>query len=99
MPHILVTGASGFLGGRTAAHFAGVPNFSVRATSRSSKKAGALTQLGCEFVAGDLTDAHFVSNLVEGIDTIVHCAASVSYPPLTLPTILLVSLAARERRM
>ncbi|MFZ9572429.1 MAG: NAD-dependent epimerase/dehydratase family protein [Bacteroidia bacterium] len=75
MPHILVTGASGFLGGRTAAHFAGVPNFSVRATSRSSKKAGALTQLGCEFVAGDLTDAHFVSNLVEGIDIIVHCAA------------------------
>ncbi|MFN5596861.1 MAG: NAD-dependent epimerase/dehydratase family protein, partial [Bacteroidota bacterium] len=75
MPHLLVTGASGFLGGRTAAHFAGVPDFLVRATSRSTKKAGVLTQLGCEFVPGDLTDANFVSTLVAGIDIIVHCAA------------------------
>jgi nucleoside-diphosphate-sugar epimerase len=75
MPHLLVTGASGFLGGRTAAHFAGVPDFLVRATSRSTKKAGVLTQLGCEFGPGDLTDANFVSTLVAGIDIIVHCAA------------------------
>lgn len=75
MPQLLITGASGFLGGRTAAHFARLPQYSVRATSRSTKKEANLTQLGCEFVPGDLTDATFVSQLVAGMDTIVHCAA------------------------
>lgn len=75
MPQLLITGASGFLGGRTAAHFARLPQYSVRATSRSTKKEANLTQLGCEFVPGDLTDATFVSQLVAGTDTIVHCAA------------------------
>lgn len=75
MPQLLITGASGFLGGRTAAHFARLPQYSVRATSRSTKKEANLTQLGCEFVPGDLTDATFVSQLVVGMDTIVHCAA------------------------
>lgn len=75
MPQLLITGASGFLGGRTAAHFAKLPQYSVRATSRSTKKEANLTQLGCEFVPGDLTDPAFVTQLVEGMDTIVHCAA------------------------
>jgi len=75
MPQLLITGASGFLGGRTAAHFAQMSQFAVRATSRSTKKADTLTQQGCDFVPGDLTDAAFVSRLVEGVDTIVHCAA------------------------
>jgi 2-alkyl-3-oxoalkanoate reductase len=75
MPKVLITGASGFLGGRTAAHFADLDDFSVRATSRSTKKANALNQRGCEFHAGDLLDESFVKSLVNGIDTIVHCAA------------------------
>ena len=75
MPNILITGASGFLGGRTASYFAQMPQFKVRATSRSNKKADALTDLGCDFMQGDLIDSKFVAKLVEGIDIVVHCAA------------------------
>ena len=82
MPQLLITGASGFLGGRTAAHFASLPDFTVRATSRSTKKAEALTELGCVFVPGDLTNASFVQQLLDGVDIVVHCAAlSSPYGP------------------
>ena len=78
MPNILITGASGFLGGRTASYFAQIQQFEVRATSRSNKKADALTELGCDFMQGDLIDSKFVAELVEGIDIVVHCAALTS---------------------
>jgi nucleoside-diphosphate-sugar epimerase len=52
-----------------------MPQFKVRATSRSNKKAVALTDLGCDFMQGDLIDSKFVAKLVEGIDIVVHCAA------------------------
>ena len=75
MKLILITGASGFLGGRAAAHFALLPGYRVRATSRSSKKTEQLESLGCEYLAGDLTDAEFTKRLIKGVNIVIHCAA------------------------
>ena len=78
-PHgpCLVTGASGFIGGRLAARLArsGRP---VRCLARPSSDVAALRALDIEVVHGDLTDAPSLRAAVEGCSAVVHCAALVS---------------------
>lgn len=73
---IVVTGAAGFLGGRTAKFLAGeASGYQVLATSRRSTRKDELERHGCTFVAGDLEDLRFCRQLAAGTTTIVHCAA------------------------
>lgn len=84
---IVITGASGFLGGRTAAFFAEEmnSNFDVIATSRRSEKKKKLENLGCTFIPGDLCSADFCDQLTSQADIVVHCAAlSSPYGPKQL---------------
>jgi nucleoside-diphosphate-sugar epimerase len=68
---VLITGASGFLGGAMATSFASRPGYQVVATSRRPADLGdALT-----YVCGDLCDAEFCDAVTRGIKYIVHCAA------------------------
>ena len=66
---ILVTGATGNVGGRVAAqlHAAGVP---VRALARDPEKARAVLPGGVEAVRGDLTEPSGLDAALDGVDTV-----------------------------
>lgn len=73
---IIVTGAAGFLGGRTAKYLSGLfPEATILATSRRAHRATELEDAGVTFVAGDLCDPAFCMQLTRDADAIVHCAA------------------------
>jgi nucleoside-diphosphate-sugar epimerase len=73
---ILITGTSGFLGGRLSKHLkTSFPDIEIVCTSRSDQKKDDLINHGCTFVQGDLNDPAFTNDLLTGVDAIVHCAA------------------------
>src|SRR3990167_10148601 len=73
---ILVTGASGFIGGRFA-RFALEQGLQVRINGRRAEAVAHLVARGAEFVQGDLADAELVQRLCQGVDAVVHCAGAV----------------------
>ena len=73
---ILVTGASGFIGGRFA-RFALEQGLQVRVNGRRSEGVEHLVRRGAQFVQGDLLDADLAKRLCIGIDAVVHCAGAV----------------------
>jgi nucleoside-diphosphate-sugar epimerase len=73
---ILVTGASGFIGGRFA-RFALEQGFSVRVNGRRAEGVAHLVKHGAEFVQGDLLDPDLVRELCSDVEAVVHCAGSV----------------------
>jgi nucleoside-diphosphate-sugar epimerase len=73
---ILVTGASGFIGGRFA-RFALEQGFSVRVNGRRAEGVAHLVKRGAEFIQGDLIDPDLVRVLCDDVDAVVHCAGSV----------------------
>jgi nucleoside-diphosphate-sugar epimerase len=73
---IVVTGAAGFLGGRTAKHFAKhFKEDTIIATSRRSDRQNELYTEGAHFVGGDLTNPDFCDALTKNVEIVVHCAA------------------------
>ncbi|SEQ58836.1 NAD dependent epimerase/dehydratase family protein [Pseudomonas cuatrocienegasensis] len=73
---ILVTGASGFIGGRFA-RFALEQGLTVRINGRRAEAVEALVERGAEFIQGDLSDIECVRRLCQGVDAVVHCAGAV----------------------
>jgi len=73
----LVTGASGFIGGRLAERLAR-EGYSVRCLARASSDTSRLQQLDVEIVRGDLTDASSLAAAVARCEYVCHCAAFVS---------------------
>jgi nucleoside-diphosphate-sugar epimerase len=69
-----VTGATGFIGG-TVARQLRKRGDEVVCLVRSPGKAGELTELGCELVAGDLGDRGAIRAGMEGCDGVIHAAA------------------------
>jgi nucleoside-diphosphate-sugar epimerase len=77
---VLVTGATGFLGGALARRLA-ADGAQVRGLARSARKAEALSGHGVEAVIGDVTDADSLRRAAEGCHVVFHCAAAFgSYP-------------------
>ncbi|WP_394540585.1 NAD-dependent epimerase/dehydratase family protein [Lysobacter enzymogenes] len=73
---IVVTGATGFLGGALARHLAATrPWQQVVGLGRDAGRGRALQAQGVEFHALDLTDEAAVHRVLRGADTVVHCAA------------------------
>jgi nucleoside-diphosphate-sugar epimerase len=73
----LITGASGFIGGRLAARMA-AQGRAVRCLARESSDVSALLALGVPVVRGDLLDRSSLRAATRGCRQVVHCAALVS---------------------
>ncbi|MEE4275810.1 MAG: NAD-dependent epimerase/dehydratase family protein [Thermoleophilia bacterium] len=74
---VLVTGATGFVGGAVARRLRS-EGCTLRALVRRRSDASALSAAGCEVCRGDVTDAASVREAMDGVDAVVHCAALVS---------------------
>ncbi|WP_158676438.1 NAD-dependent epimerase/dehydratase family protein [Tessaracoccus sp. OH4464_COT-324] len=72
---ILVTGASGFLGGRVAQLLAEKHEVVASGRTFSQRRHLALTGLGVEILPADLTRPDELARLLRGVDAVVHCAA------------------------
>lgn len=74
MSRVLVTGASGFIGGHVAEELRAA-GWEVRCLVRPASMAAAARLTGCEVVPGDVTDAPSVRRAARGVDAVVHAAA------------------------
>jgi nucleoside-diphosphate-sugar epimerase len=74
---VLVTGASGFIGGRLSERLATEEGVRVRALVRNPKRAERLLKFQAEIVKGDLLDLSSLRKAVDGCDLVFHCAAFV----------------------
>lgn len=74
---VLITGASGFIGGRIARRLAGEGR-QVRCLVRASSDTSELARMPVEIVRGDLTDPRSLQRAVEGCREVLHCGALVS---------------------
>jgi nucleoside-diphosphate-sugar epimerase len=73
----LVTGATGFIGGRLARRLLR-DGYAVRCLVRASSDRSALEELDVEIALGDLTSAPSLARAVDGCDVVFHCGALVS---------------------
>ncbi|SDH74727.1 Nucleoside-diphosphate-sugar epimerase [Pseudomonas flavescens] len=73
---ILVTGASGFIGGRFARH-ALEQGLDVRVTGRREEALEHLLRRGAHFMPGDLNDPELALALCSDVEAVVHCAGAV----------------------
>ncbi len=71
---VFVTGATGFIGGEVARQLRARGD-EVLCLVRTPEKAAKLTELGCELVPGDLSDAEALRQGMEGCESLVHAAA------------------------
>jgi predicted dehydrogenase/nucleoside-diphosphate-sugar epimerase len=76
-PRVLVTGGSGFLGGRVVERLAadGIP---TRATTRLLSRSAA--RAGVEWVECDVTRDEDLRRALRGVETVYHCAAMAGPP-------------------
>lgn len=75
MKHILVTGGTGFLGGRTIEMLL-ERNYKVRFTGRNAAAARRLEEAGAKFFQLDLvSESAALSDAFTGVDAVIHCAA------------------------
>jgi uncharacterized protein YbjT (DUF2867 family) len=71
---VLVTGASGFVGGHIV-HTLRAQERDVRCLVRDPGRASKLSSWGCELVQGDMADAASLRAAVDGCSTVVHLVA------------------------
>jgi nucleoside-diphosphate-sugar epimerase len=73
----LITGATGFIGGRLAQSMV-EQGKQVRCLVRASSDTSALDKLDVEIAVGNLVDAHSLARAAEGCRYVLHCGALVS---------------------
>ncbi|MFN8489217.1 MAG: NAD-dependent epimerase/dehydratase family protein [Caldilineaceae bacterium] len=74
----LITGATGYIGGRLAQRLITEEGMQVRALVRTPSKAQWLAELGCEIAPGDITDPSTIRQAITGCQVVFHAAAWVS---------------------
>jgi nucleoside-diphosphate-sugar epimerase len=97
---VFITGATGFIGGEVARQLRQRGD-DVVALVRSPAKGAKLTQLGCELVAGDLSDEAALRKGMAGCDGVIHAAAmyEVGIPAKQRPTMWEANVTGTERVM
>jgi nucleoside-diphosphate-sugar epimerase len=81
MQKVLVTGASGFVGGHVV-HALHARGFSVRCLVRKTSHLEFLEPLAPELVIGDVTEPEKLETVLDGVDAVVHCAGLTKAPSL-----------------
>ncbi len=71
---ILVTGATGFIGGRVVERLLLEEGANVRALVRNFSSAARIARFPIAMIRGDLTEADKVSEAMQGCDIVFHCA-------------------------
>ena len=71
---VLVTGATGFIGGQLVARLAIDGGAEVRALVRSFNSVAQIARFPVTFVRGDIANADAVDQAVAGADVVFHCA-------------------------
>ena len=71
---ILVTGATGFIGGRVVERLLLEENANVRALVRNFSSAARIARFPINMIHGDLTQADKVREAMQGCDIVFHCA-------------------------
>ena len=74
---VLVTGATGFIGGRLAERLTLQKHARVRALVRNPNRADRLKSQGVEVVEGDVTDPESIQQAVNECEAVFHCAALI----------------------
>jgi len=82
---ILVTGATGLLGGNLVRHLLESGDYEIRTTIRERSNTMAIEGLDVQRVTGDVRDREAMKKAVAGCDAVIHAAASVSQWPPNLP--------------
>lgn len=72
--HVLVTGATGFIGGRLIERLVQHRGINVRALVRNFAHASRIGRFAVEMVPGEVTNARQVSEATDGCDVVFHCA-------------------------
>ncbi len=79
MTHVLLTGASGFVGSHLAVALS-QKGYRVRALYRNTPPPDALQKLpGVAWMRADLLDVYDVEEAMRGVEKVIHCAAAVSF--------------------
>ena len=71
---VLITGATGFIGGRLAEVLSLRDGWQVRALVHNPGRASRLARLPVEMVVGELNATADLTTLTQGCDAVVHCA-------------------------
>jgi nucleoside-diphosphate-sugar epimerase len=95
---VFLTGGTGFIGGEVARQLRRRGD-EVVCLVRSPEKAGAVSELGCVVVGGDLGDEVAIRRGIEGCDAVVHAAAmyEVGIPASKRPAMYEANVAGTER--
>ena len=76
---VLITGATGFIGGRLAEILSLRDGWAVRALVHNPSHASRLARLPVEMMMGDLDSAEDAARAVDGCDAVVHCAIGTDW--------------------
>lgn len=72
--NILITGGSGFIGGRYVEHLTHHPDVNVSFCARARRDIHWAETSHAHFFQGDLLDVPFVNHICKNMDVVVHCA-------------------------
>jgi nucleoside-diphosphate-sugar epimerase len=75
---VLVTGAPGFIGGFLCQRLVD-EGYAVRGLAMPQEPADHIERMGCSVVRGDLTKPDTIRGVCDGVDTVYHLAARVTY--------------------
>jgi uncharacterized protein YbjT (DUF2867 family) len=94
---VLVTGATGHVGGQVVSQLSAVGSIRVRALTRDPEAASAGLGAGVEIVGGDLTVSHSLTAALDGVDAVFLVFPSVTADHAARP--LVTTMTERARRI